>query len=1020
MPSIEKEPKWPESQGRTYWRSLRELAASSEYRQYVERAFPPHAAEKLDGPSRREFLRVIAASLALAGATGCRWPKETIVPYGKRPDNRIPGVPAHFATAMELGGVASGLLVTSYDGRPIKIEGNPSHPINQGAASAIEQASVLELYDPDRSRRPSQRDKDQTTDRSWDEFATYAKERMTAWRAQKGKGVYVLSEASSSPSLSDMRQCWLEALPETKWLEYEPVSNDNEREGTRLATGTPLLAHPKLDRAEIILSLEADPLGRHPAALKLARDFIVGRNPDGESVNRLYAVESYYTTTGAMADHRLIMPSGSIELFALYICAELFHKQNLEIPENLQPIKVALEPFLDHKIYPKYIPIIAKELTSHKGRSVILAGPQQSEIVHALVYLMNWLLDSIGKTITYTEAPDPKRATHLDAIRSLKEDMNAGIVQALIILGGNPAYDSPVDLNLPGELANLEHTIHLSLYENETSQRCRWRLPRAHFLESWGDARAYDGTICAIQPLIAPLYEGKSAIELLSSMLEEKPQSGYEIVRRVMKIQMGEANFEARWQTFLHDGILSDSRYNEITPDVTSAALLDVIANTSNEPIPFGKDKLELVFVPDSKIYDGRFSNNGWLQELPDYHTKLTWDNAAMISPALAEELSVRNGEMILLRYEDRRELEIAAYIMPGQAQYSIMLPLGYGRTAAGRAGNGVGFNTYQLRTTSAMNCRTGLYIEPLGYAYPLAMTQDHHFIDLVGMRERERRIGELIREADLDEYKKNPDFLHQEEAHHTVHPLWKEQEYPNHKWGMAIDLNSCIGCNACVAACQAENNIPVVGKKQVKNGREMHWIRIDRYFKGDANEPEIAHQPVACVQCENAPCEQVCPVAATTHDHEGLNAMVYNRCIGTRYCSNNCPYKVRRFNFFNYQKDLQDMEKMQYNPDVTVRSRGVMEKCTYCTQRIEAVKIAAKNDGRAIADGEIIPACAQTCPTKAIVFGDLNNKQSRAAQLHAKSRSYFMLGELNIKPRTAYLAKIRNPNPELAVEEDV
>ncbi len=996
---------------RHYWRSLDELADTPEFRSMVEREFPEQASELNDPVTRRHFLKLMGASLAFAGLTSCRWPKEKIAPYAHRPESRTPGVPEHYATAMEINGIASGLLVKSFDGRPIKIEGNPSHPINKGTAGVLDQASVLQLYDPDRSRGIVRYDQGKEITQNWDTFSSFAQNHFSRLKKQSGKGLYVLSESSSSPSFQDMCKRFKQTFPHAKWFEYEPISNDNERVGTKLLFGKPARPQLQLDKAKVIFLFDADLFASHPAFIKYARDFAKGRRPNEEWMNRLYVIESGYSTTGAMADHRLPLRASQTETFICALAAELVINQKFSLPAEFQFLDKTLSKFQNHSFPQKWIKALAKDLVQNKGQCVLAAGWNQSSTVHAVMHCLNVLLRNVGETIHFTEEID--RPLHSESIRSLNEEIKAGKVDSLLILGGNPVYNSPVDLEFGKQLSVVPNSIHLSLYRNETTKTCSWHVPRAHYLETWGDARAYEGTVCTIQPLIEPLYGGKSFIEFLAIIMDEEPKSGYEITRRTFRNLFGSTNFEASWQKALHDGILSDRSFETTRPVIQNNEIESLLAQitlpTENDERP----PLEIVFKQDSCVYDGRFANNGWLQELPDFMTKIAWGNAAIISQETADAYGIQNEELITLKHEGR-ELQIPVYVMPGHASHSITLPLGYGRTSAGTVGNGLGSNTYLLRTIQAMNFVYGVELTATGQQYKLASTQNHHAIDTVGMEAKQHRLGELVREADLKEYREHPNF-----AEHRVHapefkPLWEVHQYEGHKWGMAIDLNSCIGCNACVAACQAENNIPIVGKEQVSNGREMHWIRIDRYFKGEESNPQVSHQPVACVHCENAPCEQVCPVAATVHSHEGLNLMVYNRCVGTRYCSNNCPYKVRRFNFFNYRTGLSETEKMAYNPEVTVRSRGVMEKCTYCVQRIEAVKIKAKNERRPIEDGEIVPACAQTCPTQAIVFGDLNDKDSQISQLHENNRAYGMLAELNTKPRTEHLARVRNPNPEL------
>ncbi len=1027
-----------------YWRSLEELADSPGFRRFVEAEFPALAEELDYGPTRRQFLKVMGASLALGGLTGCRWPKETIVPATKQPVDRIPGVPVQYATAMELGGAATGLLVTSCDGRPIKIEGNEKHPFSRGKTNAWMQASLLELYDRDRSqsvvRRSPAHPGDQQVYRTWNEFEAFAREHFTELRVKGGAGLAVLSETSSSPSLADMKDRFQAAFPQAQWYEYEPLSRDNEVEGARLAFGKPYRTHLHLDKTDVIVSLDSDFLMTHPAAVKYAGDFAARRRADDGTMNRLYVIESGLTVTGSMADHRYPVNAAGVVLMATRLLREL-RSAGVSLPAA---DKLKTEP-TDGFLAP-----LARELAAHAGRGLIVAGQRQSPAVHALAHLMNQALGNNGHTVTYTAEPEAPGIS----VGELRAALVAGRVETLVLLGGNPVYDAPADLEFAAALAKVKTSIHLSLFDDETSQACTWHLPRAHFLEAWGDARAYDGTVSFVQPLIEPLYGGRTPIEILALLDDDPLRSGHDITRRTFGVaQDGGEERETAWRRALHDGVVPGSQWPEQTaPDVNAdwlaplAILMPQHAATRLAPDGGAEDAFEVAFAPSYSLYDGRFANNAWLQELADPITKLTWDNAALISPSDAEKLGIKKyGDMLKIELAGR-SLELPAYIVPGHVVGSITLPLGFGRgSAAGQVADGAGFDTYKLRTTGGMHFTGDAKVTATGRHYELATTQDHHAIDSqVGREETQKRIGVLIREASLSEYKHHPRF-----AEHVVHlpalkSLWQEKEYTGHKWGMAIDLSACIGCSACVAACQAENNVPVVGKGEVLKGREMHWIRVDRYFKTEArSEDELAsrspadiqvvHQPVTCVHCENAPCEQVCPVAATVHDSEGLNVQVYNRCVGTRYCSNNCPFKVRRFNwFYNHhgpyhprslksdvfhapgklkQVELTDLEKMVNNPNVTVRSRGVMEKCTFCVQRINTVKIKAQNERwDSIPDGLITPACAQACPTDALVFGDLNDPHSRVRKLHDHPRAYEMLAELNIKARTRYLAKLRNP----------
>ena len=1053
-----------QSETTAWWRSLDELADTPRFRAFLDAEFPAEADP--GGVSRRRWLQVMGASLALAGVSGCRWEKQEIRPFVKRPDDRTPGKFRQFATTIPRGESALGLLATTVDGRPIKLEGNPDHPLSLGATDAATQAAILELYDPDRSQSVHRKSGSKEAVGDWEDFAQFTQTHFGGLKETEGSGLRILAEAGSSPTLDVLRAELFETFPQAQWLEYEPVSDDNERAGAVLAFGRPVRTHLALDSARVIVCLDADPLGSHPAAVRYARDFAASREPTRERMNRLYSVESSLSITGAAADHRLPLASGQIPAF-------------LGMLERALAVGGGIGEKKPSGAVEKFLHAVVDDLLNERnqGRSVLCVGPAQPPEVHAAAHRINALLGNVGTTVHYRQVPDPQRPSHVEAIKTLTAAMKSGQVTTLLILGGNPAYDAPADLKFAEALAKVETTIHLSLYRNETSRRCTWHLPRAHFLESWGDARSYDGTYSVIQPMIAPWADGRSSIEVLAMILgvsledeppktpetvpETEPEetapvaesdgatpgqpakeivyhatysdprvdvSGQSLVRRMFRELVDGATLS--WQKFLQLGFLPDSQW----PVQSLAAPVEgeLPAELSDKRPKNGQ--LEVVFAPDASVQDGRSANNGWLQELPDPITRMTWDNAALIGPRTAEDLDIENETWITVTLAGRPSMRIPAYVLPGQAAGSICLPLGYGRTAAGSVGGdeekdiaSVGVDVYPLRTTDAMMIATGATIKPTGERYPLATTQDHFAIDAVGRRGRAERLGSLVRETTLNHYEEHPEFAQHVVHHPPLKSLWNDQEfqqpsYKGHRWGMAIDLAKCIGCGACVMACQAENNIPIVGKEQVLHGREMHWIRVDRYFQGDVDSPRVAVQPVPCQQCEMAPCEQVCPVAATVHSQEGLNDMVYNRCVGTRYCANNCPYKVRRFNYFNFHKDLDDpkreISKMQYNPEVTVRSRGVMEKCTYCVQRIQATKIEAKNAGRPIADLEIQTACQQVCPTGAIVFGDLTHvegeEKNAVLKQHESDRAYAMLGELNVRPRTVYLAAIRNANQEL------
>jgi len=804
--------------------------------------------------------------------------------------------------------------------------------------------------------------------------------------ASGGAGLRVLTETVTSPTLAAQLQALLAAYPAARWHQYEGVHRDNAIEGARLAFGEPVGVHYRLDQADVILSLDADFLNAGPGHVRYAHDFAARRRvADGATaMNRLYVVESTPGVTGAIADHRWPVRSSQVEGVARALAAQL---------------GVAGVPAPAEEALPAdWLAALARDLQAHRGRSLVVAGDQQPPIVHALAHALNDALGNVGRTVVYTDPVEAAPVNQTESLRELTTAMNAGEVELLVIIGGNPVYTAPADLAFADALGRVPFRVHLGLYADETAALCDWHIPQAHTLETWGDVRAYDGTITIQQPLIAPLYSGKSAYELLSALLGDATQTSHDIVRGHWEAQRGGEGFNQFWQTALHDGVIAGSA---LPPRPVTLSAQWPAATAAPEG-------LEVIFRPDPTIWDGAFANNGWLQELPKPLTKLTWDNVALVSPATAQRLKLSNEQVIELAYRGRT-LRAPVWIQPGHADEAITLFLGYGRTRAGHVGTGAGYNAYALRTADAPWFDGGLAVRATGERYALAGTQ-HHFV----MEGRD-----LIRAGTLAEFQADPEFIHHG-RHKAEASLYPPHPYPGYAWGLSIDLGACIGCNACVIACQAENNIPVVGKEQVARGREMHWIRIDHYFAGDLDAPEIYHQPVPCMHCEDAPCEPVCPVAATVHSPEGLNEMTYNRCVGTRYCANNCPYKVRRFNFLQFADYHTESLKLLNNPDVTVRARGVMEKCTYCVQRINAVRIAAEQAGRTIADGEIVTACQQTCPTQAIVFGNINDPNSRIAQRRASPLNYTLLEELNTRPRTTYLARLRNPNPEIEGEAHV
>ncbi|HXN71733.1 MAG TPA: TAT-variant-translocated molybdopterin oxidoreductase [Candidatus Acidoferrales bacterium] len=986
-----------------FWQSLEELSETKEYRDFFEHEFPHETAKNPEGIDRRDVLKLAAASAALAGLSACtKLPTEKIVPYVRPPEEIIPGKPLFYATSMQLAGVAAGLLVESNMGRPTKIEGNPEHPGSLGGTDVFSQASILTLYDPDRSQTVIHEGRIS----DWGAFAAAIAD-VRGQQSPKGAGLRILTETVTSPSLTAQMRDILAQFPQAKWHQYEQCGRDNVRAGAKLAFGKPVNPVYRLDKADVIVSLDADFLTSGAGHVRYARDFSSRRSMETPSSNpnRLYVVECMPTSTGAMADHRKPVRASEIAGFAAHLASELGIGSATGASASVQGISS------------EWTRAVAKDLQQHRGSSLVIAGDEQPAQVHALAHAMNAALANVGKTVYYT---DPLESNPVDGIESLGElmnDMKAGKVDVLLILGGNPVYDAPIDFDFGPALLNVKLRVHSGLYYDETGEFCHWHVPATHYLESWGDARAYDGTIGIIQPLIAPLYQGcHSAYEITGLLGSDPGKSNHDIVRDYWAGQRPEKDkaFEDFWERSLHDGILLDTAL----PATAVAARTD-FQKPSDEPAKSANSPdLEISFRPDPAIFDGRFANNGWLQELPKPNTRLTWDNAGMISAATAQRLSLATGDYVKLQLNGR-ETKAGIMIVPGHAENSITLHLGYGRRRAGKVGTGPGFNANFIRTSAAPWSATGLRVQKTGDTYYFAVTQHQYIIDHEGHGSEEESDAafhrDLIQVATLDEFRANPNFARDpnEEASRglTLYPGFK---YEGYSWGMSIDLNKCVGCNACVVACQSENNIAVVGKDQVMRGRAMHWIRVDTYFRGGLENPEMYYEPMPCMQCENAPCEVVCPVGATTHSPEGLNEMTYNRCVGTRYCSNNCPYKVRRFNFLLFSDWQTPSLYGVRNPNVTVRSRGVMEKCTYCVQRINAAKIRSEEENRSVHDGEIVTACQGACPSDAIVFGNINDPNSRVAKLKAQSRNYTLLAELNTRPRTTYLARVRNPNPEI------
>jgi len=1028
--------------GKKYWRSLDEIAGTPEFRDRLKREFPAGADEfEAGGVSRRSFIKLMGASTALAGLSlsACRRPEKHLVPFTKSAEWEIPGKPLFYATSMPHRKGAQPLVVTTVDGRPIKIEGNPGHPASMGTTSLFAQSSILDMYDPDRARLFRERGLESDSTK----FDAYLTQLTGELGANGGDGLAFLLEENNSPTRERLRQAVIAKYPKAVWAVYEPLGNDAVVQANKDAYGDDIKVTPKFDDADVILSLDSDFLNFEEGSVEMIRGFSkrrrVGRPEDGKpDMNRLYVVENRYTITGGMADHRMRLPVSQIGAFAVALAEKIGVDSALDASLK----QLAGTPSFDGQ----WLAEMAKDLQSAKGRSLVLVGARQPEWVQLLVGAINAALGNLGKTLVGT-ASDVKPSLKISDLSLLIQNKQ---VTTLFIFGGNPVYNAPADLDWATLQKSVPAVIRVGLHEDETSNRALWQVPGTHYLETWSDGRASDGSYVSVQPMILPLFGGWSELDILARLLGQPKPEGPELVQDTFKLLAKPADFKSAWNIFLHDGFLKDSQLNESALTFNAAAAAKFIETNSSNPA--AGNSYEIVFIGDSKMDDGRYANNGWLQELPEPITKLTWDNAALVSVATAAELGMdvkdhlgkQDFDTLEIKIDEKRSIEIPVLIAPGHADNSITIPLGYGRVFNGNIAKGAGVNVYPLRTTAQTYFAIGpkTMVKRTGNQYRLAITQDHHSM--------EGRA--IVREATLDTYKETPDFPKK---------MWMDAEILREKgpdnpfndgsnaslyrhppldapnqWGMTIDLNTCTGCNACVIACQSENNIPIVGKEQVVNGRAMHWIRNDRYYASvDEHDPdpEMVMQPMMCQQCENAPCETVCPVNATVHSTDGLNVMAYNRCIGTRYCANNCPFKVRRFNFFDYQqrpldklklgplteKGSPDTLKMQKNPNVTVRMRGVMEKCTFCVQRIQEAKIAQKvkagaSDDVRVPTDSFQVACQQACPAEAIVFGDIKDPKSKVSLLKAQEKNYRLLEYLNVNTRVSYLARLRNPNPAM------
>lgn len=1018
-----------DQKGKIFWRSLDELSENPDFQEAIKPEFADNTEVWLDPFGRRKFLKIMAASFAFAGLTACKLPTETLIPnekikpYVRPPEEIVPGKPLYFATTIPFAGTATGVLVESHMGRPTKIEGNADHPASLGGSDVYGQASILNLYDPDRAQTITYL----RESKSWGAFLGAISEALEARRSKGGEGFRFLTGAVSSPTLAKQIKDILALYPKAKWHQYEPAVGDGTRAGAKMAFGEDINTVYNISKANVIVSLGADFLTHGSASLRYARDFANRRRATTEKPLRLYTAESSISSTGASSDHRLPLKPSDLVGFAKALASAL----------GVSGVTAGAE----NPAYKNWVAALSKELQENKGSSLVVAGNEQPAIVHALAHAINQALGNVGNTLTYIDAVESSPEGfngYASSLKALVDDMNAGAVDMLVVVSGNPVYDAPSDLKFSEAMQKVALRVHYSLYYDETSEVCHWHIPETHYLESWSDARTYDGTASIVQPLIAPLYYGKTVHELFSGFSDQKDRTSYETVRAFWQAEKNSPDFENVWRKSLHDGVIAGTAFAAKTPTLKTDAF------AASGEVKAGE--MEIVFPPDPTVFDGRFANNGWLQELPKPLTKITWDNAVMMSPATAQRLGVsrdfnysggeRGGntvDMVEISYQGQ-SLKAAAWIVPGHANNTLTLHLGYGRKKAGRVGTNLGFNAYSIRTSAEMWGGT-VTISKIGETYQMACTQ--------GQQVMQGRDHDILRVSTFENYKSGKGDEHGkghgekqeshgekkeehgDKPHQLSHPenlsMYPEYDYTKgYSWGMAIDLASCVGCNACAAACQSENNVPVIGKEQVMMGRHMHWIRIDRYYTDNGHDdqldnPDAYFQPLPCMQCEKAPCEVVCPVNATTHSSEGLNDMVYNRCVGTRYCANNCPYKVRRFNYLQYTDYSTPQFKLLNNPDVTVRSRGVMEKCTYCVQRINYARIEAEKENRPIKDGEVVTACQSVCPTQAIVFGNINDPESKVAKLKAEQRNYSMIDELATKPRTTYLSALRNPNPELS-----
>jgi Fe-S-cluster-containing dehydrogenase component/anaerobic selenocysteine-containing dehydrogenase len=1046
----------------TYWRSIDNRRRTKEYISFIENEFT-HDMTDITSMDRRSMLKVMGASIALSGiGISCRRPVEKILPYVKQPENIVPGIPNFFATAQPTPFGANGILVESHEGRPTKVEGNPSHPESRGKASLINQAAALEIYDPDRSKFCVREQAGLRLPADWVDWDSFADNHFFQIRKNAGEGLMLVSDSDLSPTFLRLKDEIKKQMPKAKFFVHEPMRQKNIEEATRIAFGQNTKIRYHLENAKVIATIFHDPFSFGPEHLRNMHGYGKNRQVlspnDAGNMSRLYAVEADYSLAGTNADHRLRLPIGLAVNFVKALAYELHATHGIDIDTKILNARslsnIVSRPPSYRGIDKKFVFVLAKDLAKNKGQSLIMGGNHLPPAVLALIYSLNIALLGMGRTMDVLSIDDKDAIVHLNEpdLNELAKELEKDRVSTLIFFGINPAYDAPRSLKFTSLIKKVKTSIHIGQTEDETGSLCSWHIPQTHFLEHFCDSRSFDGHISVIQPLIRPLHHARSNLQIMAQILGQDQKKPLDLLKETFRIKFGRLDADKKFNIAVHDGVIEKSAFKPIEhPRLNSLAIYSAFASIKSQAP--NKENLELIIDFDRRVLDGRFANHSWLQELPDPVTKLNWGNALLISPALAKEYKIKSGvkknayvaDIVEINKQDIKR-EFPTFVMPGLNDYSIIISLGYGRKKAGEVGNDVGVDAYDLIDDYAFLTHHGIKLQRTEKTAKLSSTQEQFAmngdviqkVDTLSLQNRDP-----ARLTNLSDYVNNP--LAAQKAgipeNLLVKEPYKEKKVPlqlteawnystGNQWGMVIDLAKCTGCNACVVACQSENNIPVVGKEQTITGRMMHWLRIDRYFVGDVKSPQAISQPIPCQHCENAPCEPVCPVNATTHDKEGLNVMTYNRCIGTRYCANNCPYKVRRFNYFDFSHSgnihvdrktvtRQKTIKLQRNPDVTVRYRGVMEKCTFCTQRIQEAKMAARragHDQNNLPDGSVTTACAQTCPSEAIVFGNINDENSRVSMLKKVDRNYTLLDVLNARPRTSYLSLVRNPHPDLVI----